>query len=277
MPRANRYLSNPQDEDAIDIPLDLRNGEDRFMYIYNSLLRRWQINLLSQQLQMLKNVCRLLKQFIESFYPMLIGLVNMWHDDFYRCFSEEYTEPGKTCFRPATYSDITLRIGEKMAANTRIRNQQVFTVQQHYRTGLTYNALYVLQLTLPNTPIINTFGSTKIVFVSYDDCQDFPFSKFIAIFNGMIYNADGNLIGPVNNNTLQSLQTNRRFKCTKVTIIEYKLVDGDNDNDHTDDLVNTETDEDGRNNGDEDEQDNENEELCSNYTTNTSSLYTQRL
>jgi hypothetical protein len=214
--------------------LDIRNGEDRFLFLYKTMLRRWQLHLLHKQLKMLHYVCDLFIQYFITFCPMLTRSIESWRTSFKNCFSEEIMAEKNTCFRPLSYHDITLQICDRLSTHTRIRSQDVFTVFK-YRYNATYSAEFILKLCLPHDSAFEIFGHSKITFFAYDYFNKYPFSKFAAVFNGKIYDVKGSVVGPLTLATLNSLRSEKcqRFYACSVTQLRYLLTHDDSESEES--------------------------------------------
>ena len=111
-----------------------------------------------------------------------------------------------------------------MHEHIRIRSQDVFNdcTFNRYRDSVGFTGEHIIQLCSPQDDTMNIFGRSKITFFAYDYFNEFPFSKFAATYNGIVYDVRGTLIGPLTLATLHTLQPKRKqFQACFVTQITY--------------------------------------------------------
>jgi hypothetical protein len=204
---------------------DFRNGADRFMYIYKQMLKKWQQTLLHKQLKMLYHVCNLLENFMFAICPMLISSVNEWRVKYCDFFRMAITAEDNTCFRPLSYSDIANKISLKLTTHVLIHRKKVFKWNSVLMAN--YKTEDILEFCKKNQEPIHIYGRSTITFLVFTFFNKFPFSQLCAVYNGHVFTAKGNVIGPLNIGTLNRLPHGPNRYHMYLTQLHYHCVQED--------------------------------------------------
>ena len=201
---------------------DINNADDRYLFLYKLILKKWQTNLLQKQITMLSQVCSIIQNYLRSFCPMLVTSVQAWYSNFSILFEKIITSDDNRCFHPLSYNDLALVLCKKLKEYTYIGLQDVFNTYKCTDDKCVWNDKKIMKLCEEKDGVRHLCGCAKITFFSYDYFPTYPFSKFAVTYNGKLYDIDGTFIGLLTIESLQSLQPRRTFfQACEVTQLIY--------------------------------------------------------
>jgi hypothetical protein len=193
----------------------------------NVRLKRWQREILHHQLKMLNEIFDMMIPFVDTFFPPIKEELELFRQLFMESLEASYLTTETTAFLPATYFAIARHIGIQLQKHIKVDNQFVFSTFCFRHVDYHGQMLDVIE-SIHHNPIVGH----QIVFITYDHCKQMPFSKVAAIWNDRVYIPGAGYIGPLEIDTLNSLQDDTVFTgAHNMVFIRYEFKDEPENND----------------------------------------------